>query len=56
MPERSFEGLTLADRAIVSTYELGYDWVPDRFGPPPGIPRSKKQELGKISFTTALFL
>lgn len=47
MPDRDFEGLTVDQKKIAIDYELGYDWIPGRFGPPPGIPKFRKQELGK---------
>lgn len=47
MPEKSHEGLTFADRSRLSDYTPGYDWIPGKFGPPPGIPRAKKEQLGK---------
>ena len=47
MPERGFDSLRAEDWRMVKDYQPGYDWIPGRFGPPPGIPKSRKQQLGK---------
>ena len=41
------EVLNELDLERIINYEPGYDWIPNRFGPPPGIAKSKKQKLGK---------
>ena len=47
MPVRNFEALGEERRREAVAYQPGYDWLPDRFGPPPGIPRARKLELGR---------
>ena len=46
MSERSFHALDEERQRQAAAYEPGYEWLPDRFGPPPGIPRARKLELG----------
>ena len=47
MPEANLMTLTEKQLKDAKKYKLGYDWIPGRFGPPPGIPRQQKDELGK---------
>ena len=47
MPERNFDALDLERRKKAVEYVPGYDWVPERFGPPPGIPRDQVEEYGR---------
>lgn len=47
MTEVGVEVLNELDLEQIINYEPGYDWIPNRFGPPPGIGKSKKQKLGK---------
>ena len=46
MAERSFLTFNEERQRQAPTNEPGYEWYPDRFGPPPGIPRARKLELG----------
>ena len=46
MAERSFHALDEEHLKQLAEYEPGYEWMPDRFGPPPGIPRARKIALG----------
>ena len=34
-------------REKAAKYVPGYDWIPDKFGPPPGIAKARKDEFGK---------
>ena len=47
MPERSYEALDIERRREAIEYVPGYDWVPGKFGPPPGIPKARKDEFGE---------
>lgn len=49
MPDRCFNSLTPADIERLKDYEVGYDWVPGRFGPPPGILRARKHQLERMN-------
>ena len=46
MPERNFDALDIDRRKKAIEYVPGYDWVPGKFGPPPGIPKARKDEFG----------
>lgn len=47
MPISGYESMSFDQKRKAQDYEAGYDWIPDRFGPPPGIPRARKEQLGK---------
>lgn len=47
MPDSSLDSPTSNPYRTDAKYEPGYDWVPGRFGPPPGILKSKKDQLGE---------
>lgn len=49
MPVSGLESLSETTRSRLPTYTPGYDWVRGRFGPPPGIPRVRKEQLGMSS-------
>ena len=46
MPNRSFEALDTEQREKAANYVPGYDWLPGKFGPPPGIDKDFKDKLG----------
>ena len=33
---------------VPPSYVPGYDWVPGKFGPPPGTPKTRKDQLGRF--------
>ena len=47
MAERAFLTFNEERQRQALTNEPGYEWYPDRFGPPPGIPRARKLKLGQ---------
>lgn len=49
MPERNYDAIDGEGRAAIANYVPGYDWIPGRFGPPPGIPKARKEQLGMYS-------
>ena len=49
MPERSYEALDIERRREAIEYVPGYDWIPGKFGPPPGIAKPRKDKFGKKS-------
>ena len=48
MPERNFEALDIDRRKKAVEYVPGYDWIPEKFGPPPGIAKARKDEFGLL--------
>jgi len=44
MPQQDFDK---EYRLAIADYAPGYDWIPGRFGPPPGIPKARKDKFGK---------
>jgi hypothetical protein len=46
MPERNFDALDGDRRRKAAEYVPGYDWIPGKFGPPPGIPKDTKDKFG----------
>ena len=44
MAEVGVEVLNELDLEQIINYEPGYGWIPNRFGPPPGIAKSKKNK------------
>ncbi|XP_067946852.1 baculoviral IAP repeat-containing protein 7-B-like isoform X2 [Watersipora subatra] len=49
MPVRSFDALDADRRRQAAEYVPGYDWIPGRFGPPPGIPKDRKEQFDRMS-------
>ncbi|XP_067946848.1 baculoviral IAP repeat-containing protein 7-B-like [Watersipora subatra] len=49
MPERNFDALDVDRRRQAAEYVPGYDWIPGRFGPPPGIPKDRKEQFDRMS-------
>ncbi|XP_067946835.1 putative inhibitor of apoptosis [Watersipora subatra] len=49
MPERNFDALDGDRRKQAVEYVPGYDWIPGRFGPPPGIPKDRKEQFDRMS-------
>ena len=47
MAERGFQVFDEEHQRQAPRNDPGYQWYPDRFGPPPGIPRARKLELGQ---------
>ena len=47
MPDRNFDALDEERRRKAMEYVPGYDWIPGRFGPPPGIRKARKEEFGE---------
>lgn len=45
-PLRSVIDLTEDDFVKIANYEPGYEWIPQHFGPPPGVHKSIKMRLG----------
>ncbi|XP_067946840.1 baculoviral IAP repeat-containing protein 7-like isoform X2 [Watersipora subatra] len=45
MPVSNYDGLNDEQRRSAAAYVPGYDWIPGRFGPPPGIPKERKTEF-----------
>ena len=43
------------ERQFIPSYVPGYDWVPGNFGPPPGIPKTRKDQLGRFFFLILIF-
>ena len=37
----------IAYNPVANVSEIGYHWINGRFGPPPGIDRAEKEQLGK---------
>lgn len=48
-PERNYDALDNNDRQALVDYVPGYDWIPGRFGPPPGIPKMCKDEFDRMN-------
>ena len=48
MPERNFDALDIDRRKKAVEYVPGYDWIPGKFGPPPGIAKARKDEFGLL--------
>ena len=48
MPERDYQSIDPVGREAIANYVPGYDWMPGRFGPPPGIPKGRKEQLGML--------
>ena len=36
------------ERQFIASYVPGYDWVPGKFGPPPGTPKTRKDQLRRF--------
>lgn len=49
MPQRNFDAIDGEDRLAIADYVPGYDWIPGRFGPPPGIPKARKDEFDAMN-------
>ncbi|XP_067946846.1 baculoviral IAP repeat-containing protein 7-B-like [Watersipora subatra] len=49
MPERNFDALDVDRRRQAAEYVPGYDWIPGRFGPPPGILKERKEQFDRMS-------
>ena len=47
MAERGFQVFDEEHQRQAPRNDPGYQWYPDRFGPPPGIPRARKLKLGQ---------
>ena len=45
MPDTDFTHVSEESQKRVKDGLVGYDWIPDRFGPPPGI---HKKDMAKI--------
>ena len=46
MPDINIDAIDVEERQFIASYVPGYDWVPGKFGPPPGIPKTRKEQLG----------
>ena len=46
MPVKNFDPLDFDRRRKAVEYVPGYDWIPGKFGPPPGIAKARKDEFG----------
>ena len=44
MPTRELKTL---DSETAAEYAVGYDWIPGKFGPPPGIDKLQKDKMGR---------
>jgi len=49
MPERNYDSIDIIGREAIANYVPGYDWMPGRFGPPPGIPKARKEQLDQMT-------
>ena len=54
MPERDYQSIDPVGREAIANYVPGYDWMPGRFGPPPGIPKGRKEQLGMLCLLSGL--
>ena len=48
MPTADYTDVRDEDFNILTTGNVGYDWIPNRFGPPPGISRTEMSKIGKF--------
>ena len=55
MPDINIDAIDVEERQFIASYVPGYDWVPGKFGPPPGIPKTRKDQLGRFFFLILIF-
>lgn len=56
MPLRSLIALTADNHWDIANCEPGYEWIPQHFGPPPGVHKTMKKYLGYKSQSISINL
>ena len=52
MPDADFTHVSEENQIRIKNGLFGCDWVPGRFGPPPGILKEDMSKIGMCSFNT----